>query len=108
MNLPEDILNYGLKLSMEFGENWLKDIDDRLAEAFPDLSEAELRACDRLCRKVNKTAHKIVTDNPLKTTQGITFIPSAKFKELILSHYAWINQDNLGMLYSQSCYYARK
>jgi len=108
MKLTNQILNDGLSLSMEFRENWLTDIDNRLKIKYPELTESELRNCDKLCRKINKTAHNFILKNPIKTGNEIDFIDFSKFEEFMKVKYKWIENANLNKLYSQSCYYALK
>jgi hypothetical protein len=44
------ILNCGLHLAMEWGENWLRPIQQRLAKRFPQLTQSELYHYDSECR----------------------------------------------------------
>jgi len=108
MDLNKEILNEGLGLSMEFGENWLMDIDNRLHEKYPKLTETELKNCDQLCRKINKYAHSFFCNNHITDEKGITFIHFSKFEDFMKLKYNWIHNDNLSKLYSQGCYYALK
>ena len=108
MNLNKEILNHGLNLSMEFGENWLKPINDRLSDTYPELSKSELMYCDKLCRKINEYAHDFIGNNPVKNGNEISFMESSKFKNVMKAKYSWIDDINLQRLYSQSCYYAWK
>ena len=108
MELSNEILNKGLSFSMEFGDNWLVKINDRLSKKHPKLTKSELNSCEKLCRTVNKFAHDYVHKNPVKIENKITFIEFSFFKDLIKDKYEWINDENLSKLYSQSCYYALK
>lgn len=108
MVLSNNILNSGLNFSMEFGKNWLIEINDRLLGVYPKLSESELFACDKLCKKVNKFAHDYVSKNPVKTKNEIKLIEFSEFANFVKTKYNWINEENLVKLYSQSCYYAMK
>ena len=47
-------LNAGLELAMEFGQDWLKPIQSRLALEHPQLSAAEPDEADALCRRAMK------------------------------------------------------
>ncbi len=108
MQLPHKTLNYALNLSLEFGENWLVDIQDRLSKKYPELSKTELDYCKQLCEKINKLAHQYVANNPKKIGAEIKFTENSKFKEFIKKKYNWINDNNIKKIYSQSCYYAMK
>ncbi|MGA9638716.1 hypothetical protein [Flavobacterium sp.] len=106
IKLSSEILNNGLNFSMEFGENWLVEINNRLSKKHPELSKSELDNCEKICRKINKISHDYVSKNPVKEGNEILFIESSKFKNFIKNKYDWITDDNLNNLYSQSCYYA--
>jgi len=108
MNLPEYLLNVGLNLSMEFGENWLEPINERLSEIYPELTTLELNYCNELCSKINKTAHGFIKNNPKQIGQEFTFIEFIVFEKFMTDRYEWINHSNLNALYSQSCYYSMK
>lgn len=108
MDFKKEILNDGLHLSMEFGENWLTPIHDRLSELYPELTTTALADCGKLCRAVNKYAHQLIRNNPVKNGDEIRFMESDEFKEKMKAKYHWIDEENLQRLYSQSCYYAWK
>lgn len=109
MDLTGEILNHSLDLSMEFGENWLMDIDGRLATKFPDLDRLQLEKCNTVCKEVNKAANRFVFDNPmLHVGSEIQFVDTGLFEQFMLKKYNWISKKNLQHLYSQSCYYALK
>lgn len=108
MTLSNQTLNDGLALHMEFGKNWLADIDKRLAEKYPDLTESDLRKVDKLCRQLTKKAREFVLNHPNKNEEEITFVDALDFKAFMSNQHKWINEENLSQLYSQSCYYALK
>lgn len=106
MNLSNKILNSGLNFSMEFGKNWLLNINDRLLNEYPELTESQLIACNEICKKTNKLAHGYVYENLVKSNKKM--IDFSEFKIFMKIKYQWIDEKNLGRLYSQSCYYAWK
>ena len=108
INLSVEILNYGLQLSMEFGKNWLKPINERLAIKFPDLNRQQQEECNMICKKVHQIAHNYVIENPVHSNLGIEFVDFYQFRLFILAKYGWLSTTNLQRLYSQSCYYAYK
>lgn len=108
MQVSDKILNDGLHLSMEFGEEWLKPIAGRLSKKYPDLNLEELDLCEKLCKKVNTDAHDYVFNNPIKINGELKFIEFNEFKNYMEPLYVWINDKNMRRLYSQSCYYAWK
>ncbi len=108
MLLTIDILNYGLELSMDFGENWLQPINERLSSVFPNLSAQKLEECHLICKTVNKMGNRYVQENPVHTGTEITFIAFEAFEKFMLNKYHWVSAKNLKRLYSQICYYAYK
>ena len=108
MEFNQEITNEGLSFSMEFGQNWLKPINERLSKKYSELLPVELEKYNKLCKDVNTYANDFILNNPVKHNDELIFLPFEKFKKVIHKKYAWINEDNLKQLYSQSCYYAWK
>lgn len=108
MKFNDEISNVGLQFSMEFGENWLKPINERLFRKYPNLNKNELDKYDKLCEKVNKIGNDFVRKNPEKINGKLEFIDIKRFEIFMLEKYNWISDENLNRLYSQSCYYAMK
>lgn len=108
MAITNEILNYSLLLSMEFGENWLMPINQRLHSRFSDLNPSELERCNGICKQINTRAHRFVAEHLEYTGTEIGFIEFQSFKLHMLAKYDWISETNLTSLYSQSCYYAYK
>ncbi|WP_300597551.1 hypothetical protein [Niabella sp.] len=108
MDLNDDLLNKALALSMEWGENWLLPVNERLSKIYPGLADNELIGCNDLCAEINKNAHELVCENPVLDGSEIGFMDFEMFSTQLLKKFGWINKGNLQRLYSQSCYYARK
>lgn len=108
MNTNQEIANFGLQLSMEFGENWLKSINHRLSVVYPELLSTELEFYNKLCKEINTYANDFIRNNPIKNNKELTFLPFEEFEKIILKKYTWLNEENLKQLYNQSCYYAWK
>ncbi len=108
MNLLPEILNYGLDLSMEFGENWLKPINQRLHNKFPNLNSFELEEYNLACKEVNRIANNFVFENPVKNENELNFVDFSVFENFMKQKYYWISIENTKRLYNQSCYYAYK
>ena len=108
MKLNPEILNYGLDLSMEFGENWLQPINDRLANKFPNLTSEEINEYNFICKEVNDIANKYIDENQNSEDTNQMFIHVKFFSDFLINKYNWISENNLSRLYSQSCYYAWK
>jgi hypothetical protein len=109
MNYNNDILNQGLSLALEWGEHWLKSIQERLKAIHPHLEKEELDSYNSYCREVanngNALIFKIVHED------GEDFYSDKNrqlWKKTMLETYPWISEENLSRSYSQSCYYAMK
>ena len=105
--LHEEILNVGLDLAMEFGEDWLQPIQTRLTILFPALSRDELDAYNELCRKAMFFGHdqvvRSIQEGP--SDQAGQF---QNFRAAVLAEYPWVADGNLRRLFSQGYYYAMK
>lgn len=105
--MDPQILNDGLELAMVFGPDWLKPIQPRLALKYPELTPAELEACNTVCREAMFFGHNLLLvvwkkahhDEPLTR---------AFFARGLLAKYPWVSPENLAHLTSQSYYYAFK
>lgn len=100
MNEQVKILNFALKLSMEFGENFLQPINKRLNKKFPDLQEIELDNYNQTTKEINKIANEYVYLN-----SECDFLD---FKKYLLNEFSWISDINLNRLFNQSKYFAIK
>jgi hypothetical protein len=100
-----EILNIGLSLAMEFGENWLKPIQSRLANQCPDLNSHELDEYNSTCQAVMKTSNNLVYS--MMEKDGLN-VNQKDWEKTILRSYPWINQGNRSRLFSQGMYYAMK
>lgn len=111
--IPNDsILNEGLSLAMEFGPDWLKPIQERLASKHQMLSPDELDQYNKICRSAMKSGHEFVYEklgSTMKEGKTITHENLKRELQTFLSKkYSWITPDNYAKLLSQSIYYAYK
>ena len=104
--LDQEILNAGLDLAMEWGENWLQPIQDRLAKKYPRLSKTQLDEYNATCQAAMKFGHDYVYE--LVTQQGADRVSSEEFERIMLAQYSWVSSGNLSRLFSQGMYYAMK
>lgn len=107
-NLSIEILNSGLDFSMEFGENWLRSIHQRLKAEYPELNADDLDACNNICNEINRFAHEFIRENPVEKSPELKFVEYSVFENYMKKNFDWISAANLSRLYSQSCYYAYK
>jgi hypothetical protein len=108
----ETVLNEGLALAMEFGENWLQPIQRRLGSKFPELTENELNHFDTICRKAMNEGDKFIYEKLDSLSSDKSTITRKDlytlFESYMLQLFPWINTPNLTQLFSQGCYYAYK
>lgn len=100
-----EILNVGLALAMEWGENWLCPIQTRLAAQFPALTAQELDEYNTRCREAMFFGFKLVL--PFVKRDGLN-VKYREWEAAYLQAYPWANTANLGQLFSQAMYYSRK
>ena len=107
----EDVLNIGLDFSMEFGENWLQPIHDRLLRRVPILTSEELEQYDSQCRSTRdeaiKDLHSILDDIDPKSPRAKSDVYS-EYSTSQKKKHTWINERNLNHLFAQGMYYAWK
>ena len=112
MKKEEVILNKGLEFAMEFGANWLKPIQERLAMKFPDLSEDELNNYNEACRAAMFGGQDFVYKTLEATAEKREKITGgelkARLKNFLAEKYPWTDPSNTDKLYSQAVYYAWK
>jgi hypothetical protein len=101
----ETLLNDGLELAMDWGEDWLAPIQDRLLQRHRSLQRAELDELDAACREAMKfgheTAYAMVHEHGKNVSQE-AFVP------LVRARYPWVSAENGARLFNQSMYYAWK
>lgn len=107
-----EILNAGLLLALEWGQNWLMPIQSRLAKIYPDLSPRELDEHNSTCQSVMKFSNRLILSSrtlkySVASGDGLE-IGKKEWETAVLQSYPWINTENLGHLFSQGMYYAMK
>ncbi|GAB4578346.1 MAG: hypothetical protein Fur0022_10810 [Anaerolineales bacterium] len=103
--MQPEILNTGLSLAMEWGEDWLKPIQSRLAKQFPTLTPKELDEVNAICQKAMRFGHQLVLTLAKQYGQESY---QGMWETEFLRVCPWVNRENLGRLYSQGMYYAMK
>ena len=112
-NPPENkILNSGLNFAMEFGENWLQPIHQRLSFKYDFLTKNQLDEYNLICTKATKIGQEFIYKTLVEISENQETIKEShlkhNLKSFMLSDYPWIDNKNLSRLFSQVCYYAYK
>ena len=101
----EALLNEGLELAMDWGENWLAPVQERLHRKHPKLQRTELDEVNAACQQAMKlghdTAYGLVRRKGKDATQD-------EFTQAVLASYPWVTAANAARLFNQSMYYAWK
>ncbi len=105
--MTPEILNAGLNLAMEFGENWLMPIQNRLGALYPELGPGELDQYNALCQEAMRFGHE-QTRLAWRHSGGSQAVAYQKFSHDLRQRYAWVSEDNLSRLFSQGSYSAWK
>jgi hypothetical protein len=105
--LDDRILDAGLGLAMEWGDEWLRPIHERLARVHPELGPRELDAYDRACRAAMKYGNERAA-SCWHAANGDQAEAYRLFVEAVAAKYSWISEANLARLFSQGSYYAWK
>lgn len=101
-NNIKEIQNFALKIFLEFGKNFGKDISERLKEKFPDLGLLEIEKNQNICKNIEKECWNSVDS----TSEKIDALKLEKIlTEKIFKKYKWININNQKRIISQFSYY---
>lgn len=100
--MDAEIFNHALDMTLEWGENFHKPIQERLRLAYPALSKEEADVFDSLCREVMYFAFREVERAYVKEISG------QEASANILARYPLVNDDNMAHMWTQGQYYAWK
>lgn len=101
-NEPFQIENFALKLSLEWGNDFGKDISEKLIKKFPQLNISQIENHKNLCKSIQDDCWNLVD---YKGDSIIVIELEKRFEDIIFQKYQWINKDNQRKLYSQFSYY---
>ncbi len=94
-----ELLNRALDLSLEWGENWMKPINERIRAAYPELTEADSQTLNSWCAEASKFAHaKVEKWYALEVEDK-----AAKAMETTRQKYPQINEHNLSHCMIRAC-----
>lgn len=94
------IANIALDLALEWGENFHKPTQPRLALQHPELSAAQLDAYDTNARSAMSLAFDHLYKNPN--------CERSQTAKVVRSQFPWVNDANISRMHSQGQYYAMK
>lgn len=94
--------NFALKLSLEWGDSFGKDISERLIKKFPELSIEKVENYKSLCKNIQDECWNLVD---YKGDSIMVDEFDKRLNETIFQKYQWINKNNQRKLYTQFCYY---
>lgn len=94
------LANRALDLSMDWGEDFCKPTQPRMAKLYPKLSLAELDAYDALARTVTQFANRLLYDSPHTAMQD--------FAAVIRQKFSWVTRENISRMYGQGTYFSMK
>ena len=100
------VLDAGLLLAMEWGEQWLMPIQSRLALLYPTLEALELELYNEACGSAMRFGHALVMELMRRTRDD------RELEELFMREFRdafpWASDASMRRLYSQGRYYAWK
>jgi hypothetical protein len=101
----EALLNDGLALAMNWGDQWLAPIQERLQAQHPWLAAAELDDLDAACQAAMRLGHETAYRLAAENAQQVD--PDA-FIRSVRARFAWVDDANAERLLRQSVYYLWK
>ena len=100
--IAASMLNVALEMSLEWGENWLAPIQQRIQKAYPELTAGDADILNLWCIEVRKHAFALVKEEyPLAMANK-----DGTAMKRVKQEYPQINSENLARLYNQGMYYA--
>lgn len=98
----DELLNYALKLTTEWGENYGKPINERILRLFPELSDDEINQLTKLSREAEYYIYDLATQELDGKIHENEIIPLAREK------FTWLDRENTARLANIGMYYARR
>ncbi len=101
-HVAPELLNHALDMSLEWGENWLQPINDRIRAAHPELTADEAQTLDNWCIEAREFAYAEVEKWYAREVED----KAQRAMETTRQKYPQIDEHNLSHLYNQGMYYA--
>ena len=111
-NSREEILNKGLKYSLEFGKNWMRPINERLSRRFPNLTNAELEEFNRICEQTRNSSLNHMSEILQRITDQQNRVKEKEIKSAITEwmrdQFPWVSSSNIKRIHSTGMYFGWK
>lgn len=109
----DELLNHGLSLAMEWGEDWLKPIQERLLRYHPWLQADQADEINGLAQEAMRLGHHLLYKSVEAAAYGYAscremVMDKQEFEGQVRARYEWVNEENISHLYAQGRYYAWK
>ncbi|HRG89063.1 MAG TPA: hypothetical protein PLW44_08605 [Chitinophagales bacterium] len=105
-----EILNAGLQLAMEFGENWLKPIQQRLFRRYNFLTKEELDKYNLICKTALEDGVRFIHNTLTNIDARQQYITENELRlelaTFMRKKYGWINNQGIDRVFNQSSYHA--
>lgn len=98
----DELLNYALKLTTEWGENYGKPINERILRLFPELSDDEITELTKLSREAEYYIYDLAAQELDGRIHENDIVPLAREK------FSWLDRENSARLANIGMYYARR
>lgn len=98
----DGLLNYALKLTTEWGENYGKPINERILRLYPELSDDEIAELTKLSREAEYYIYDLAAQELDGKIGEHDIVPLAREK------FAWLDRENAARLANIGMFYARK
>ena len=98
----EDVFNTAVKFSLEWGNNWLQSIDERIMKKYKFLSEADAEELNKKCQDLQRFVMALC----IKEHNGE--LSEEELEKQIKKQYPQLKQNNINQLIAQGMYYVRK
>jgi hypothetical protein len=103
--LRSQVLNDGLRLAMEWGEYFLRPIQERLSKLYPELSKEQLDEYDTICRAAMEYGKAQMYELAEKCDDSTD---REEFRLIMALRYPWLDPENVAQLCSQGMYHASR
>ena len=102
----EDLLNQLYRLSLEFGSNWRRPVEEIVQEVSPERSEAEKAELSDYIRETRGRIEQYFSERYEDTSAGKITALQTQGAIWIHQEFPWMEEANINHGISQAIYYA--